>query len=71
MDTATAAMAQGAASLTGQVIKDNTAANVITGTLNRLNAGGLTGAQRMEADYQFQKEVLNAAGIGTKLDVEV
>jgi hypothetical protein len=71
METAYAAIAQGATSLATQVIHDNTAANVITGTLNRLNAGGLTGSQKLEADFQFQKEVLSAAGIGAGLDMRV
>ncbi|MDR2669002.1 MAG: hypothetical protein LBC14_03490 [Desulfovibrio sp.] len=71
METAYAAIAQGATSLATRVIHDNTAADVIAGTLNRLNAGGLTGQQKLEADFQFQKEVLSAAGIGVGLDVRV
>ncbi|MDR2604946.1 MAG: hypothetical protein LBC55_06310 [Desulfovibrio sp.] len=71
METAYAAIAQGATSLATRAIHDNTAANVITGTLNSLNAGGLTGNQKLEADFRFQKEALSAAGIGTGLDVRV
>jgi hypothetical protein len=70
MDTTYAAV-QGVTSLASRAIHDNTAANVITGTLNRLNAGGASGDRKLEADLQFQKEVLSAAGIGVGLDVKV
>ena len=52
-------------------IKDNTGAQLISQTLDRLNTSTPPPGAMVNADYQFQKDVLNAAGIGTKLDAIV
>lgn len=58
---AATAMAAGA-------IKDTTGAQVVSKTLDKLNTAQGMGGPKVNADYQFQKDVLNAAGIGNKLD---
>ncbi|CAK7029126.1 MAG: hypothetical protein DELT_02707 [Desulfovibrio sp.] len=61
----------GTASQAQGVLKDTTGAQLISKTLDRMNtAQSLTGP-KVNADYQFQKDVLSAAGIGTKLDAKV
>lgn len=47
-------------------IKDTTGFQIINKTLERINPG-----QAVNSDYQFQKAVLNAAGIGNNLDTIV
>ncbi len=50
-------------------LKDTTGAQVISKTLDKLNSvPNGTGGMKLNADYDFQKTVLNAAGIGNKLD---
>ncbi len=50
-------------------IKDVTGASVISKTLDKLNSvPDGTGGMKPDAGYEFQKTVLNAAGIGNKLD---
>ncbi len=53
-------------------IKDTTGASVITKTLDKMNSvpDGM-GGTKLNADYDFQKTVMNAAGIGNKLDAVV
>ncbi len=58
---AAAALAQGA-------IKDTTGAQLINKTLDRMNTGMSVGGPQTDAGYQFQKDVLAAAGIGAMLD---
>lgn len=58
-------------SVAAQAIKDSTGAQLISKTLDKLNAGPGVAGPQLEQEYQFQKDVLNAAGIGTQLDVEV
>ena len=50
------------------VIKDTTGAQLITMTLDKLNTGMALSGPVVNPDHQFQKDMLNAAGIGTKLD---
>lgn len=57
-----------AASLAASVIKDSTGAQLISKTLDKMNTGLTAAGPKVNADYQFQKDVLNAAGIGTKID---
>ncbi|MDR3177102.1 MAG: hypothetical protein LBU06_11300 [Desulfovibrio sp.] len=71
MDIANAAITQGATSLAQQVIKDTTASDLITKTIDKLNTTGSVSAPRLNPDYQFQKDVLSAAGIGRSLDISV
>jgi hypothetical protein len=59
----------GAASLVVGIIRDGTGMQLIAKTLDRLNTSrGLSGPQ-VDADYQFRKDVLGAAGIGNRLDI--
>lgn len=57
-----------AASATQGAIKDTTGAQVVTKTLDKMNTAQTMGGPKVNADYQFQKDVLGAAGIGTMLD---
>jgi hypothetical protein len=57
-----------AAALTQGVIKDATGARIISKTLDKMNAFQSVSGPNIDAGYQFQKDVLNAAGIGTMLD---
>ncbi|MDL2271481.1 hypothetical protein LJC23_00425 [Desulfovibrio sp. OttesenSCG-928-I05] len=52
-------------------IKDATAGQVITKTLDKLNTSATLSGPAVNADYQFQKDVLGAAGIGQSLDMKV
>ncbi|MDR2503715.1 MAG: hypothetical protein LBD82_04950 [Deltaproteobacteria bacterium] len=71
MDIVSAAQADASGAMAAQVIKDSTGAQLVAKTLDKLNAGpGVAGGQPNQ-DYQFQKDVLNAAGIGRQLDTEV
>ena len=60
--------------MTGAVagaLKDTVGAQLISKTLEKLNGGmGLPG-KVVNQDYQFQKDVLQAAGIGTRLDAVI
>ena len=53
------------------VIKDTMGAELITKTLDKLNSAQTLSGPKINADYQFQKDVLAAAGIGTRLDSSV
>ena len=59
------------ASATKGAIKDTTGAQLITKTLDKMNTAQTLSGPKVNADYQFQKDVLNAAGIGNKLDKTV
>ena len=55
----------------GQVqgmLKDMTAAQVITKTLDRMNEYAARAGMVADTGYQFRKDVLNGAGIARKLD---
>lgn len=60
-----------AASVTASAIKDTTGAQLISKTLDKMNTGMTLTGPKVNADYQFQKDVLSAAGIGAKLDKTV
>ncbi|MDR2826078.1 MAG: hypothetical protein LBV76_04710 [Deltaproteobacteria bacterium] len=69
--TPSSAEASVAAATASRAIKDTLGADLISKTLDTLNASSkLSGAQE-DQSYQFQKEVLSAAGIGRGLDIEV
>ena len=71
MDIVSAAQVDSSGAVAARVIKDSTGAQLIAKTLDKLNAWpGMSGSQ-LNPDYQFQKDVLNAAGIGKQLDTEV
>jgi len=59
----------GAASQTRGVIKDTTGAQLISKTLDKMNTVQSLSGPKVNANYQFQKDVMAAAGIGTKLNV--
>ena len=61
----------GAASPSGAegIIKDTTGAQIISGTLDKMNTGLTATGPKMDADYQFRKDVLAAAGVGRGLDI--
>ncbi len=54
-----------------QSLKDSAGAQLITKTLDKLNTAQTLAGPAVNADYQFQKDVLQAAGLGTKLDTLV
>lgn len=60
----------GAASQAQGVIKDTAGAQLISKTLDKLNTAQSLSGPKVDANYQFQKDVLAAAGIGTKLNVK-
>ncbi len=67
MDISTGTAFSGAsAAQANNMQKDVAGAQLITKTLDKLNTTGM--GAKVDQDYQFQKDVLNAAGIGNKLD---
>jgi hypothetical protein len=60
--------ANGAASQSQSILKDVAGAQIISKTLDKLNTAQSLSGPKIDAGYQFQKDVLNAAGIGTMLD---
>ncbi len=58
-------------SIAADVIKDATGAQLITKTLDKMNTMQTGSGPQLNPDYDFQKTVLNAAGLGTKLDAMV
>lgn len=56
---------QGAA----QALREISGAELVTQTLDRLNTSQSLSGPKVDADYQLQKTVLAAAGIGQKLDI--
>jgi hypothetical protein len=68
--TPSSAEASVAAATASRAIKDTLGADLISKTLDKLNASAKVSGQE-DQNYQFQKEVLSAAGIGRGLDVEV
>ena len=63
--------AASAVSQAGSVIKDTTGAQLISKTLDRMNTAQTLSGPKVDAGYQFQKDVLSAAGIGNSLDLKV
>ena len=60
--------ASGAASQSQGILKDVAGAQVVTKTLDKMNTFQTVSGPKIDAGYQFQKDVLSAAGIGTMLD---
>lgn len=69
MDSASTTIAMGGDA--SGVIKDTLVADLINKTLDRLNTVQTITGPKLDADYQFQKDVLAAAGIGTRLDTTI
>lgn len=67
MDISTSSSATAAQAASMQ--KDIAGAQVVSKTLDKLNTTQSGLSSKVDADYQFQKDVLGAAGIGNKLDV--
>ncbi|MDL2210833.1 hypothetical protein LJC26_08545 [Desulfovibrio sp. OttesenSCG-928-O18] len=63
--------ASSAASIAAGAIKDTTGAQVITKTLDKMNTAQTMSGPKIDAGYQFQKDVLSAAGIGNSLNIKV
>ena len=61
---------QGSAAATAGALKDIAGAQVVTKTLDKMNMGSTASGPKVDADYQFRKDVLSAAGIGQKLDIQ-
>lgn len=57
-----------ATAMATSAIKDTTGAQLISKTLDKMNTAQSMSGPKINADYQFQKDVLSAAGIGNKLD---
>lgn len=57
-----------AAAMTQSALKDTTGAQLISKTLDKMNTSMSLSGPKIDAGYQFQKDVLGAAGIGTRLD---
>ena len=60
-----------AAGAAAGAIRDTTGAQVITKTLDKLNTYSTLSGPMTDANYQFQKDVLSAAGLGQNLDMKV
>ena len=65
------AQASISAEVIASAVKDSTGAQIINKTLEQLNTGMAAAGSVVTPDYQFQKDVLNAAGIGNRLDTVV
>ena len=63
--------AGGAASAAAGAIKDTTGAQLITKTLDLLDTGMSLSGPVANAEHQFRKDVLAAAGIGGTLEISV
>jgi len=61
--------AAGAASLAGAIRQQEAGAQVIVGTLDRMNTDPATG--RIDLDYDFQNKMLASQGIGKHLNITV
>ena len=68
MDIGSSTGVQAATSVAGNAMKDTMGAQLISKTLDKLNTGSSFSGAAVNPDYQFQKDVLSASGIGTKLD---
>lgn len=55
----------------GSMLKDVSDAKLVTKTLDKLNTAQTLSGPKIDADYQFRKDVLAAAGIGKALDAMV
>ena len=63
------AQASISAGVLASVIKDMTGAQLISQTLDRINTSMALAGPVVNPDYQFQKDVFSAMGIGNKLDI--
>lgn len=63
-----ALQAESSGSVLSKVIKDSNGAQLISKTIDKLNTVQSLAGPAVNADYQFQKDVLQAAGIGQKID---
>ena len=52
-------------------LKDITGAQVVLKTLDRMNTFPTITGPKIDAGYQFRKDVLGAAGIGMNLDAKI
>ena len=50
------------------ILKDTAGAQLITKTLDKMNTFQTLGGPKIDTGYQLRKDVLNAAGIGMKLN---
>lgn len=62
---------QGSATAAAGALKDVAGAQVITKTLDKMNTVRSLSGPQIDADFQFRKDMLHAAGIGRQLDVEI
>ncbi|MCC8193128.1 MAG: hypothetical protein LIP28_00560 [Deltaproteobacteria bacterium] len=60
--------ASGAASRSQGILRDVAGAQVISKTLEKMNTFQTLSGPAVDAGYQFRKDVLHAAGIGTMLN---
>ena len=58
----------GSASQAQGILKDTAGAQLITKTLDKMNTFQTLSGPKIDAGYQLRKDVLNAAGIGMKLN---
>lgn len=68
MQLASALRAESSGSVLANVLKDANGAQLISKTLDKLNTVQSLAGPAVNADYQFQKDVLQAAGLGQKID---
>lgn len=59
------------ASAASGAIKDTLGAQLVGKTLDRMNTANTLSGPVVNPDYQFQKDVLQGAGLGRKLDAIV
>ena len=59
------------ASVASGAIKDTLGAQLVGKTLDKLNTANSFSGPVVNPDYQFQKDVLQGAGLGTKLDAMI
>lgn len=52
-----------------KIVKDTMGAELITRTIEHMNTSQTLSGPKVNADYQFQKDVLGSMGIGNKLDI--
>ena len=71
MDLGSTGGVQAATSMASKAMTDTMGAQLISKTLDKLNTGSSAAGGAVNPDYQFQKDVLSAAGIGNKIDATV
>lgn len=52
-----------------KIVKDTMGAELINRTIDHMNTSQTLSGPQVNADYQFQKDVLGSMGIGNKLDI--